>query len=111
MDCSREDIIQALYQVILQRKSAPPDSSYTASLMTKGVDRILRKLGEESTELVIAAKGGNREEIVFESADLIFHLLVLLGYCDIEPDAVYDELRRRFGVSGLDEKASRDLGK
>jgi phosphoribosyl-ATP pyrophosphohydrolase len=106
-----DDIIQAVYDVILARKASAPDSSYTASLMAKGIDKILKKVGEEATELVIAAKGGERGEIVYETADLFFHTLVLLGYCGITPDEVYAELRRRFGISGLEEKASRDPGK
>lgn len=106
-----DDILQAVYDVIQERKTSAPDSSYTASLMAKGIDKILKKLGEEATELVIAAKGGERDEIVYEAADLFFHTLVLLGYCDIAPEDVYSELRRRFGVSGLEEKASRQPGK
>jgi phosphoribosyl-ATP pyrophosphohydrolase len=102
-----DDILQAVYEVILARRNAPADSSYTASLMQKGVDKILKKLGEEATELVIAGKGGERAEIVYEAADLFFHTLVLLGYHDIPPAEVYAELRRRFGTSGLAEKASR----
>jgi len=100
-------ILDAVYQVILDRKSTPSDSSYTASLMRKGLDTVLKKLGEEATEVVIAGKGGVREEIIYETADLFFHTLVLLGYQDIPLEAVFDELRRRFGVSGIEEKASR----
>jgi len=103
----RDDILQAVYQVIQERKSASADSSYTASLLQKGVDKILKKLGEEATEVVIAGKGGKREEIVYETADLFFHALVLLGYYDIPPEEIYAELRRRFGTSGIAEKASR----
>ncbi len=102
-----EHILDAVYQVILDRKANPSDSSYTASLMAKGIDKILKKIGEEATEVVIAGKGGSREEVVYESADLLYHLLVLLGYRDITPTEVYDELGRRFGVSGIAEKASR----
>ncbi len=107
MNESREDILQAVYQVILDRKANPSEKSYTASLMAKGIDTILKKLGEEATELVIAGKGGVRDEIVYETADLFFHTLVLLGYYEIAPDEIYAELRRRFGLSGLAEKASR----
>ena len=107
MNESREDILQAVYQVIQDRKANPSEKSYTASLMAKGVDTILKKLGEEATELVIAGKGGVRDEIVYETADLFFHTLVLLAYYDIAPDEIYAELRRRFGLSGLEEKASR----
>lgn len=103
----RDDILQAVYQVIQERKGASADTSYTASLLQKGIDKILKKLGEEATEVVIAGKGGKREEIVYETADLFFHTLVLLGYYDIDPEDIYAELRRRFGTSGIAEKASR----
>ena len=103
----QQHILDAVYQVVLDRKATPSDSSYTASLMQKGLDKILKKLGEEATEVVIAGKGGVREEIVYETADLFFHTLVLLGYQDIPLETVYDELRRRFGISGIAEKASR----
>ena len=107
MSTEPDDILQAVYQVILDRKSNLAGDSYTASLMQKGIDKILKKLGEEATELVIAGKGGVRDEIVYEAADLFFHTLVLLGYHDIPLDAVHDELRRRFGRSGIAEKLSR----
>lgn len=100
-------ILDAVYKVILDRKAGPADNSYTAALMKKGLDTILKKIGEEGTELVIAGKGGSRQEIVCETADLLFHTLVLLGYCEIPPEEVYAELRRRFGRSGIDEKNSR----
>lgn len=103
----REDIIQAVYQVILDRKANLSEGSYTATLMRKGIDSILKKIGEEATEVVIAAKGGSHDEIVYETTDLIFHLLVMLGYHNIPPEKVSDELRRRFGTSGITEKASR----
>jgi phosphoribosyl-ATP pyrophosphohydrolase len=104
---SNADILQTLYQVILERKANPSENSYTASLMQKGIDKILKKLGEEATELVIAAKGGERDETVYEAADLLYHTLVLLAYCDIPLDDVLTELRRRFGISGIEEKAAR----
>lgn len=107
MNENNNHILDAVYQVILDRKANPADNSYTVSLMRKGLDTILKKVGEEATELVIAGKGGKRDEIVCETADLFFHTLVLLGYQDIQPEEVYAELRRRFGTSGLDEKASR----
>lgn len=100
-------ILQTLYNVILDRKANPTDASYTASLMRGGIDKILKKVGEEATEVVIAGKGGVTEEIVYESADLIYHLFVLLGYQNIPPEAVYSELQRRFGTSGIAEKAAR----
>jgi phosphoribosyl-ATP pyrophosphohydrolase len=104
---NQADILQALYQVILERKAHPGENSYTASLMQKGIDKILKKLGEEATELVIAGKGGERSETVYEAADLFYHTLVLLAYRDIPLDDVLAELRRRFGISGIEEKASR----
>jgi phosphoribosyl-ATP pyrophosphohydrolase len=104
-----DHILDALYQVILDRKANPGENSYTSSLMQKGLDKILKKIGEEATEVVIAGKGGRNEEIVYESADLIYHLLVLLGYCGIPAEDVYGELRRRFGISGIEEKNSRGI--
>lgn len=100
-------ILDAVYRVILERKANQAENSYTASLMRKGLDSVLKKVGEEATELVIAGKGGVAEEIVYETADLLFHALVLLGYHDIPVESVFDELRRRFGISGIDEKNSR----
>jgi len=89
------------------RKNADPDSSYVASLYHSGTDKILKKLGEEATETVIAGKGGDRDEIIYETADLWFHSMVLLAHNNIEPQAILDELDRRFGLSGIEEKASR----
>ncbi len=106
----RDDILLAIYRIIQERKANPPEKSYTVSLMAKGIDAILKKVGEEATELVIAGKGGKQEEIVYEAADLFFHTLILLGYYDIAPEEVYRELRRRFGVSGITEKESRGAG-
>jgi phosphoribosyl-ATP pyrophosphohydrolase len=102
-----DDIFQAVYQVIRDRKANPSDKSYTSSLMSGGIDKILKKVGEEAIEVVIAAKGGARDEIIYETTDLIFHLLVLLGHQDIPPEAIYNELKRRFGISGITEKAAR----
>ena len=103
----RGDILKAVYRVIQERKGASADTSYTASLFQKGIDKILKKIGEEAAEVIIAGKGGKREEIIYETADLFFHSLVLLGYYDIPPETVYDELRRRFGTSGIEEKELR----
>ena len=102
-----DDILQAIYQIILERKANPSEGSYTATLMTKGIDKVLKKVGEEAAELIIAGKGGMRQEIVYETADLLFHTLVLLGFYDIDPEEIFVELRRRFGVSGVVEKSSR----
>ncbi|HAU06717.1 MAG TPA: phosphoribosyl-ATP diphosphatase [Gammaproteobacteria bacterium] len=101
------DIIQQLYQVLLQRKMASADSSYVASLYDAGIDTILKKIGEEATETVIAGKSGEQEAIIYETADLWFHSLVLLAHRDIHPQQVFDELNRRFGLSGIEEKANR----
>lgn len=89
------------------RKSADANSSYVAKLYAKGMDSILKKVGEEATETVIAAKGGKREEIIYETADLWFHTLVMLAKADIKPQEVLDELARREGLSGIAEKAAR----
>ena len=101
------DIIQQLYQVLLQRKMASADNSYVASLYDAGIDTILKKIGEEATETVIAGKSGEQEAIIYETADLWFHSLVLLAHRDIHPQQVFDELNRRFGLSGIEEKANR----
>ncbi len=101
------DILKQLYQVLQQRKQADADSSYVASLYQAGTDKILKKLGEEATETVIAGKSGDRQQIIYETADLWFHSMVLLAHNDIELQAVLDELDRRFGLSGHEEKARR----
>jgi len=101
------DILQQLAQVLEERKDADPDSSYVAKLYDKGLDAILKKVGEEATETVMAAKDGNKEQIVYETADLWFHTLVLLAQQGLGPEDVLNELDRRFGLSGLEEKANR----
>ena len=101
------DILQQLADVLEQRKGADPESSYVAKLYDKGLDAILKKVGEEATETVMAAKDGNKEQIVYETADLWFHTLVLLAQQGLGPDQVLAELDRRFGLSGLEEKANR----
>ena len=101
------DILDALYQVIQQRKEADPESSYVSSLYHKGLDKILGKIGEEATETVVAGKSGDQEQVIYETADLWFHSLVLLGYYDVPPEKILDELKRRFGLSGIEEKANR----
>jgi phosphoribosyl-ATP pyrophosphohydrolase len=92
---------------ITARASASPDESYTAKLLSAGVARCAKKLGEESAELVIAAMGGDKREVAAESADLIYHFLVLLKAADVSLDDVMAELDRRTAQSGLEEKASR----
>ena len=101
------DILQQLAEVLEARKGADPDSSYVAKLYSKGLDAILKKVGEEATETILAAKGDSKEHLVYETADLWFHTLVLLAQQGLGPDAVLAELDRRFGLSGLDEKAAR----
>jgi len=102
-----DEILHQLAEVLEQRKQAAPDSSYVAGLYAKGLDTILKKIGEEATETVIAAKGGDAEQLVYEMADLWFHSLVLLAQQGLGPDQVLKELERRFGLSGLEEKAAR----
>lgn len=101
------DILERLADTLEQRKQADPASSYVAKLYAKGLDTILKKIGEEATETVIAAKGGDRQQIVYEMADLWFHSLVLLAQQGLRPTDVLDELARREGLSGIAEKAAR----
>ena len=101
------DVLEQLARVLEERKHADPDSSYVAKLYAKGLDAILKKIGEEATETVMAAKDGQADKIVYETADLWFHCLVLLAHQGLGPQAVLQELERRFGLSGLEEKASR----
>lgn len=106
------DVLTALANVLEQRKQAAPDSSYVASLYAKGLNKILEKVGEEATETILAAKdaqlSGETQEIIGETADLWFHSLIMLSQLGLGPDDVLAELDRRFGLSGLDEKASRE---
>ncbi|MBI5327596.1 MAG: bifunctional phosphoribosyl-AMP cyclohydrolase/phosphoribosyl-ATP diphosphatase HisIE [Deltaproteobacteria bacterium] len=101
------NILSELFETIKQRKNASPEKSYIASLYAKGLDKILEKVKEESFELIHAAKSGKRDEIVHEMADLWFHTIVLLGQKDISLQDILDELKRRTGVSGIEEKVSR----
>ncbi|KPK47614.1 MAG: phosphoribosyl-ATP pyrophosphatase [Thiotrichales bacterium SG8_50] len=101
------DVLERLAAVLEARKSAAADSSYVASLYSKGLDAILKKIGEEATETVLAAKSGDRAKIVHETADLWFHTLVLLAQQGLKPQDILSELERRFGVSGHEEKAAR----
>jgi phosphoribosyl-ATP pyrophosphohydrolase len=101
------DILERLADVLEARKQADPDSSYVAKLYAKGLDAILKKVGEEATETVMAAKDGEADKIVYEVADLWFHSLVLLAHQGLRPEQVLAELDRRFGLSGIAEKAAR----
>ncbi|MGE0486698.1 MAG: phosphoribosyl-ATP diphosphatase [Gammaproteobacteria bacterium] len=101
------EVLERLAAVVDERRDSDPDSSYVASLLHAGIDKILKKLGEEATETIIAGKNGERGAVIYETADLWFHSVVMLKYLDIEPGEVLAELERRFGRSGLEEKAAR----
>jgi phosphoribosyl-ATP pyrophosphohydrolase len=101
------DVLNNLSEILEQRKQADPDSSYVASLYAKGMDKILKKIGEEATEVVMAAKDNNRQQIIHETADLWFHTLVMLAQAGLGPEDILQELDRRFGTSGHEEKAGR----
>lgn len=104
-------ILKQLAQVLEQRKQSSADESYVASLHQKGLNKILEKVGEESVETILAARdaeqSGDNSKVVYETADLWFHSLVMLSHLDIDVDDILNELERRFGLSGLDEKANR----
>ncbi len=102
------DVLEKLAGVIESRKTQSADSSYVASLFDKGMDSILKKVGEEAAETIVAAKNDDDAQLVHETADLWFHTLVMLAARGLGPEAVLAELERRFGVSGHDEKAGRD---
>jgi phosphoribosyl-ATP pyrophosphohydrolase len=103
------NVLARIAETLEARKGAEPGSSYVASLYAKGTDAILKKVGEEATETVLAAKGGDKLALVRETADLWFHCLVMLAHAGLGPDDVLAELRRREGISGLDEKAARQV--
>lgn len=101
------DILTRVQAVLEARRGADPASSYTARLLAGGPDAILRKVGEEAVELILAGRDGDADDVVHEVADLWFHTLVLLTARGLDVDAVLAELERRFGVSGIVEKAAR----
>ncbi len=101
------EVLERLTRVLEARKGANPDSSYVAMLYDKGLDTILKKIGEEATETVIAAKDGNLPQVIYETADLWFHSMVMLVHLGATPADVLAELERRFGLSGIEEKAGR----
>lgn len=101
------DILNRLAETLEARKRADPQSSYVAKLYANGLDGILKKIGEESAETIIAAKGGDKSQVVYEVADLWFHTLVLLAQQGLHPDDILNELARREGLSGITEKAAR----
>jgi phosphoribosyl-ATP pyrophosphohydrolase len=102
-----EGVLERLYATIASRKTADPCSSYTAKLLHQGRSVIAKKMGEEAVETAIAAVGNDSDAVVAESADLIYHLLVLWADCGIEPPEVWQKLAAREGTSGLAEKAAR----
>lgn len=106
------NVLDELAQVLAERRSADPESSYVASLHHKGLNKILEKVGEECTETILAAKDAEQDsaqksDVVYETADLWFHSMVMLSHLDLHPNDVLDELKRRFDLSGLEEKANR----
>lgn len=106
------DTLNKIAAIIEERKTADPDSSYVAKLQHSGLNKILEKVGEEAFETVLAARdaeqSGETAHLVQETADLWFHSLVMLAQLDTGPQAVLNELEKRFGISGLDEKAARE---
>ena len=104
-------ILKQLAEVLEQRKQSSADESYVATLHQKGLNKILEKVGEESVETILAARdaeqSGDNSKVVYETADLWFHSLVMLSHLDIQVDDILNELERRFGLSGLEEKANR----
>ncbi len=104
---TKDDVLTRLGEVLASRREADPATSYVASLFAKGEDAVLRKLAEETAEVVLAAKGGDKLNIVRETADLWFHSLVMLAWHGLKPEDVLAELRRREGISGIEEKAAR----
>ncbi len=106
------DVLARLHDVLEARKGADPESSYVASLHAKGLNKILEKVGEESVETLLAAKdaalSGDTSDLIYETADLWFHSLVMLSHLGESHEAVLNELARRFDLSGLEEKASRN---
>ena len=107
MMSEERDIIDRVFDVVASRKGGDPAASYVASLYAKGVKKISEKVGEEAVETIIAANAEGRDEVIAESADLLFHLMVLWAELGLTPDDIRAELARREGMSGHEEKASR----
>jgi phosphoribosyl-ATP pyrophosphohydrolase len=106
----KQDILQKLTETLAARKQASPDSSYVAKLFSKGEDAILKKIGEEATEVILASKSGDKSHLIYETADLWFHCMVLLAQHGLSAEDVLQELKRREGVSGIAEKNGRTEG-
>lgn len=104
-----KSILQELYEVIEQRRGGNPETSYVAKMFNKGRSKIAEKFGEEAVEVIVAALAENREQVIYESADALFHLLILWAEQGVKPEDVVNELHRRMGQSGLDEKAARKV--
>ncbi len=107
---SDENVLLRLSETLASRRHADPTTSYTAKLFAKGPDSILKKIGEESAELIMAAKDGRSENIIYESADVFYHVLALLAFYGLSAEDVLKELQRREGTSGIAEKNSRAAG-
>lgn len=101
------DTLNRLAELLEQRKNADPQTSYVAKLYAKGLDGVLKKVGEEAAETIIAAKNGDKEHLIYETADLWFHTLVMLAQAGLGPQDILNELARREGLSGIAEKAAR----
>ncbi len=104
----KQHILECIDEILEQRISANPENSYTAKLLNEGIDQILKKVGEEATETVIASKCGENAAIIHEIADLWFHTIILLKYHNLTSKDVLDELEKRLGISGIEEKENRD---
>ena len=103
----KQHILECIDEILEQRRSTNPENSYTSKLLNEGIDHILKKVGEEATETVIASKCGDNAAIIHEIADLWFHTIVLLKYHGLSTNDVIKELEKRLGVSGIEEKATR----
>lgn len=108
MQQTTHDVLQRLSETLMARRKADPESSYTAQLFSKGPDAILKKIGEECAELIMAGKEGNRLHVVWESTDVLYHTMVLLAFYGLNINDVLQEMRRREGISGIDEKKARN---
>ena len=104
---STHDILHRLSETLASRRHADPETSYTAKMFAGGPDSILKKIGEETAELIMAGKEGNKLHVVWESTDVLYHVMVLLAFNGLSIDDVLQEMRRREGISGVDEKKAR----
>jgi phosphoribosyl-ATP pyrophosphohydrolase len=102
-----EEVLNRLWSVVMSRRDADPAASHSARLLSRGTAKVAQKFGEEAVECLIEAVAGNQAAVIAESADVLYHLIVLWVASGITPDAVWDELKRREGISGIAEKASR----